>query len=238
MIDEIMENLLHKQNYKCVISGMSIDSDNSCVQIIDKSLGYQEGNIRCIHEIYYKMMGDLPYEDFLEFCRKCFLKTYELGEIKRPDFHEYFLNIAFDISLRSDDPDIRHGAIIVSNQMHIIGTGYNATIRGSDPAKIPYKNRDKKRLWMIHAEENAILNCTVNPLTIGGATLYVTGTPCVNCLQRLINFGITNIVHAKRVGSITENEESKKMREDLIYMSKIKVIELSLDTDWLKKNII
>lgn len=161
-----------------------------------------------------------------------------MSQIDRPSFDEYFLNIAFDVSLRSDDPNIRHGAVIVTNQNHIIGTGYNATIRGSDKDVIPYHIRDKKRLWMIHAEENAILNCTANPLTIGGAKLYVTGLPCVNCLQRVINFGIQEIFYADRAGSITENEETQKMREQLIAMSHIAMTKMSLDSKWLKRNFV
>ena len=157
-------------------------------------------------------------------------------EIERPTFDEYFLNIAFDVSLRSDDPNIKHGALIVTHQNHIIGTGYNATIRGSDKDVIPYYIRDEKRLWMIHAEENAILNCTVNPLTIGGAKLYVTGLPCVNCLQRVINFGIKEVFYADRAGSITENEETQKMREQLIVMSVITMNKINLDSKWLLRH--
>lgn len=160
------------------------------------------------------------------------------GPFVRPTFDEYFLILAFDVSLRSDDPNIRHGAIIVTNKNHIIGTGYNATIRGADESKIPYEIRDKKRLWMIHAEENAILNCTTNPLTlVDGAKMYVTGLPCVNCLQRIINFGITEIIHADRIGSIVENEETDEMRKAILEMSKIKVRKISLDSQWLKKNV-
>lgn len=155
----------------------------------------------------------------------------------RPSFDEYFINLAFNVAFRSDDPDIRHGAIIVSKQNHIIGTGYNATIRKSNKEKIPYGIRDKKRLWMIHAEENAILNCTVNPLTIGGAKIYVTGLSCVNCLQRLINFGITEVYYADRMGTISENDETKKMRNDLTEMSEIQFFKFPMDNKWIERNL-
>ena len=156
----------------------------------------------------------------------------------RPSFDEYFMNIAFDVSLRSDDPDIQHGAVIVNNNNYIIGTGYNATIKGSDKEKIPYNIRDEKRLWMIHAEENAILNSNINPNNIGGAKLYVTAKPCVNCLQRIINFGITNIYYVNRLGSITENEKTEKMRNDLIEMSGISMTEIDINAIIALKNSI
>jgi deoxycytidylate deaminase len=56
-------------------------------------------------------------------------------------------------------------------------------------------------------------------------------------LQRIINFGINEIIYAKRVGSITENDETNKMRQDIILMSGIKIREFDLDNVWLKKAV-
>ena len=169
--------------------------------------------------------------------RKSFLKSFE-PPINRPNFTEYFLIIAFDLSLRSDDPNIRHGAVITTMNNNIIGTGYNGTIQGSDLTKIPINIRDKKRKYMIHAEENAILNCMSNPKTIGGAKLYVTGLPCVNCLQRIINFNIKEIYYADRIGSITEDDETNDMRKNILEMSDIKMFKIKTNTFWLKKNYV
>src|ERR1035437_3525548 len=121
--------------------------------------------------------------------------------------------IAFVVATRSDDIFIKHGSVIINNMTnHIIATGYNGTFRGCDTSKIDIKNRDERRPWMIHSEENAIMNCTKNPLELPqGASIYVTGLPCVNCLQRVINFGIKTVYMAQRNGSITENDETKIM---------------------------
>lgn len=247
---EYLWDLFVKQSKKCVLSGIDLQftphraaiktkaSDTTAsLDRIDCRLGYEVGNVRWIHKDLNKMRSIFNDEIFLEYCRKCFLNQYKIDKIDRPTFDEYFINLAFEISLRSDDPNIRHGAVIVSPQNNIVGTGYNGTIRNSDKNKIPYNIRDKKRMWMIHAEENAILNCFVNPIALNGYKMYVTGLPCVNCMQRIINFGIFEIIYAKRNGSITENEETKKMREDIIKMSGIKMREVSLETLWLKKNL-
>jgi dCMP deaminase len=237
-----------QQNKICAISGIPLSfaknynnykAQNASLDRIDCKIGYVKNNVRWVHKDLNKMRGTFSDEVFLEYCRQCFLHQYTVGKIKKPTFDEYFLMLAFDVSSRSDDPNIRHGAVIVTHQNHIIGSGYNATIRGANESKIPYELRDKKRLWMIHAEENAILNCTVNPLTlVNGAKIYVTGLPCVNCLQRVINFGITEIYHAKRIGSIKENDDTEKMRKDILEMSKIKVCEIELNSLWLRKNLI
>lgn len=155
---------------------------------------------------------------------------------QRPSWDEYFLLLAFNVSLRSEDPDIQHGAVIVNQYNHIIGTGYNGPVKGADNSVIPFSIRDEKRKWMIHAEENAMLNVTQSSSERGlECRLYVTGQPCNNCLQRLINFGIRRIVMADRMGSITENEEASLMRRELVRMSGIDVATVPIDNPWIKK---
>ena len=136
----------------------------------------------------------------------------------RPSWDEYFLEIAYLVSKRSSDRFIKHGSVIVDNKTrHIIGTGYNGTVRGFDESLIDMYKRDERRPYMIHSEENALYNCTKNLMELqDGSTIYVTGTPCVNCLQRIINAGVTSIVHYDRIGSITEDELSAKMRNIIL----------------------
>lgn len=152
----------------------------------------------------------------------------------RPSWDEYFLLLACTVSLRSEDPDIKHGAVIVNQYNHIIGTGYNGPIKGADNSVIPFGVRDEKRKWMIHAEENAMLNVTQSSSERGlNCRLYVTGQPCNNCLQRMINFGIRNIVMADRMGSITENEETSAMWRELLRMSGVEVSRIPVSNPWI-----
>lgn len=153
----------------------------------------------------------------------------------RPSWDEYFLLLAFMVSLRSQDPNIQHGAVVVDDLNHIIGTGYNGPIKMSKDNIIPWNNREKKRKWMIHAEENCLLNCTKTISNNSTFKMYITGLPCNNCLQRIINFGIQNLIIADRAGSITENEESQKMRQALIDMSGIKITVIPTTNFWIQQ---
>jgi len=156
--------------------------------------------------------------------------------MQRPSWDEYFLLLAFNVSLRSEDPDIKHGAIIVNQYNHIIGTGYNGPIKGADNSVIPFSIRDEKRKWMIHAEENAMLNVTQSSSERGEkCRIYITGQPCNNCLQRMVNFGIKKIIIVDRVGSITENEETAKMKDQIIRMSDMEVTRIPLSNPWIQK---
>src|SRR5690606_37707248 len=135
----------------------------------------------------------------LNICRKVVENHYF---INRPSWDIYFLNIAISVSHRSEDPNIKHGAVIVDKNNHIMGTGYNAFITGGDKNIIPLNNREEKRKWVIHAEENGLLNCSA--VSKNDLRIYITGEPCNNCLQRIINFGIKQIIILDRCGSITE----------------------------------
>jgi dCMP deaminase len=155
--------------------------------------------------------------------------------MSRPSWDEYFLLLACTVSLRSEDPDIKHGAVIVNEYNHIIGTGYNGPVKGSDNSVIPFHVRDEKRKWMIHAEENAMLNVTQSSSERGSSCrLYVTGRPCNNCLQRMINFGIRFVVMADRPGSITEDEASARMREELLRMSGVEMKRVPVSNPWIR----
>jgi dCMP deaminase len=156
--------------------------------------------------------------------------------MSRPSWDEYFLLLACTVSLRSEDPDIKHGAVIVNQYNHIIGTGYNGPVKGSDNSVIPFHVRDEKRKWMIHAEENAMLNVTQSSSERGSSCrLYVTGHPCNNCLQRMINFGIRSVVMADRPGSITEDEASARMRGELLRMSGVELKRIPVSNPWIRE---
>jgi dCMP deaminase len=154
----------------------------------------------------------------------------------RPDWDNYFLGLAFIISARSRDVHTQHGAIITDGKNRIIGTGYNSFIEGANDTDFP-TTRPEKYAFMIHSEENAILNCTVPPRSCAYPTLYVTGQPCNNCFQRIIQSGIKRIVAAKRKGTQLENEESKRIFDLLRKNSEIVIDYLDIDLNWITKHM-
>ena len=243
---EYLWELFLKQDRKCAVSNIDLvftpyrnshkfrNLTTASLDRIDSSKGYIVGNVRWVHKDINKMINNYGDTKFIEYCTRCVNTLY--SKIDRPSWDEYFLMIAFTISIRSEDPNIKHGAVLVNSQNQIIGTGYNGPIKGSINELIPMNIRDEKRKWMIHAEENCILNATQNSSERGqDCRLYVTGLPCNNCLQRIINFGIKNIIIADRVGSITENHESQEMRNKILSMSKINLTKIPTNSIHLQK---
>jgi deoxycytidylate deaminase len=68
-----------------------------------------------------------------------------------------------------------------------------------------------------------------------GTSIYITGRPCFNCLQRIINFGITNIYAAGRKGSITDDERAMELKQRTFGMSSIEYEEVDIENSWIKK---
>lgn len=155
-------------------------------------------------------------------------------KISRPSWDEYFLRIAETVSSRSDDVFIKHGAVLVDDKNHIIGTGYNGLPKKFNSSLIDIHNRDARRIFMTHAETNCLLNSTSKSDYM---KLYVTGRPCISCLINMVNFGIKDIIYLDRCGSITENEEYENNFYKIVESCKIGLKMMNLDKEFSIGNL-
>ena len=116
--------------------------------------------------------------------------------IKRPNWDEYFLKMAHLVASRSHDAQSQFGSVIVGKNNEVLSTGYNGLARNLPDKWFP-NLRPEKYPWMIHSEHNAILNCARNGVKTEGATLYISGSPCIYCLQYAYQAGIKRIIYDK-----------------------------------------
>ncbi len=112
----------------------------------------------------------------------------------RPSWDTYFLKLAMLVSERATCPRMHCGCVLVRDK-RILSTGYNGSIPGDvhcedDGCMIV----DNHCVRTIHAEMNAILQCSIHGISTQGATAYVTNMPCTNCSKALIAAGIKEIV--------------------------------------------
>jgi len=101
-------------------------------------------------------------------------------------------NIAEQIAKTSEDPYRKVGAVVLNEDGRILSTGYNGLIQNKQVNHIFWKNRDKRRSYMIHAEANA-LSCIsryTNPYL-----MYVTLLPCGYCANLIACYGIKHVVY-------------------------------------------
>ena len=130
-------------------------------------------------------------------------------------WNEYFMGVASLSAKRSKDPSTQVGACVVNQDKRIIGIGYNGFPMGCSDQEFPWgKNTnylDSKYPYVVHAEPNAILNCTSS---LKDATLYVTLFPCNECAKLIIQSGIREIVYMEDKYSGTPTDiASKRMLE-------------------------
>lgn len=120
----------------------------------------------------------------------------------RPDIDEYFLKIASVVAERATC--LRHhvGAVAVKDK-HILATGYNGAAAGlkdclelgclRDEMNIPSGTRHEICRG-IHAEQNVIIQASLHGVSLEGATIYLTHTPCILCAKMLANARIKRLV--------------------------------------------
>lgn len=142
----------------------------------------------------------------------------------RPDWDHYFLNIARAVSLRSMDSQTQHGAVVVNEDNHIIGTGYNSFPKGMLDHTLP-NTRPDKYPWMIHAEANACSNCVIRPKN---CKIYVTGESCFECLKTIWAHGIIEVIQANVHGSYLIDDKQKTLINTFVEQTKIKIKVISL----------
>lgn len=137
----------------------------------------------------------------------------------RPEWDDYFIEIAKVVSSRSTCLRRRYGAVIVKDRV-IISTGYNGSPRGikncidlnkctRQEQNIPSGER-YELCEAVHAEQNAIINGP--PERMKNAIIYIAGfeeddsfadgRPCKLCDRMIRNSQISKIVYLDKNSSL------------------------------------
>lgn len=109
----------------------------------------------------------------------------------RIPWEQYALKIAEVTALRSEDPYVKVGACILNKENRIIGVGYNGLATGKNVSEEFWKDRDKRRKYMIHAEANAISLINRGD----GILLACTLLPCSSCATIIAGHGIKKVIY-------------------------------------------
>ena len=120
----------------------------------------------------------------------------------RPNIDEYFLKVALVVAERATCRRHHVGAVAVKDK-HILSTGYNGAAAGLKDCLELGCLRDEMKITSgtrheicrgIHAEQNAIIQASLNGVSLEGATVYVTHTPCILCAKMLANAKVKRFV--------------------------------------------
>jgi dCMP deaminase len=108
---------------------------------------------------------------------------------ERPTWDEYFKKIVLATSERSACDRLHVGCILVKDN-RIISQGYNGFLPGCPHESVV---RDNHEQAVLHAEQNALMDCAKRGASCNGATAYVTHYPCIICCRLLLAAGIKQI---------------------------------------------
>jgi len=161
---------------------------------------------------------------------------------KRTDYtpwSDYFMGIAVLSATRSKDPNTQVGACIVNSDNRIVGVGYNGFPSGCLDDQLPWRRDgdwiDTKYPYVVHAEQNAIMNSYCKELY--GCRLYVTLFPCHECCKLIIQSGIKYITYLKENLSV-EHDNSVEASKRMFKLVDVKYNKFKLKSDSLVEKLL
>jgi len=161
----------------------------------------------------------------------------------RPSWDEYFLKIMKIVGTRATCDRGRSGCVAVRNK-RILATGYVGAPAGvKDCDELGHEMHTvvhgdgKKTQHCIrgtHAEQNVIAQAARIGVSLEGATLYVSMSPCYACAKMIINAGISRVVAPKDYHGAMRSKEVLKEAGvvfDLLSGAMVKYPGMSADED-------
>ena len=134
-----------------------------------------------------------------------------MSENKIKKWDRRYLGLAKYIAEWSKDPSTKVGAVIVDRRNRIVSLGFNGFPQVVPDYKRYLQDRKEKYLRTIHAEVNAIL---FSNRSLNGHTIYTWPfAPCANCMNTIVQSGITRVV------SLHIDEERRQRWESSLKVS-------------------
>jgi len=104
----------------------------------------------------------------------------------RISWEKYALSLAKTASIRSEDPHIKVGACALGYNNRVLGVAYNGLVTGKTVNEIFWKNRDNRRKYIVHAEQNLLSLFRRGEARLLACTLL----PCSECAKLICSWEI------------------------------------------------
>lgn len=113
---------------------------------------------------------------------------------------DVYMGTAFLHARKSKAVRAQVGAVLVTEN-GVLMAAYNGTAKGADNVCEDVNGFTK--IEVIHAELNAILHAAREGVSVKGATVYVTMSPCRHCAALMIQSGIKRVVYSEQYRDVT-----------------------------------
>lgn len=154
-----------------------------------------------------------------------------------PSRDEKYMGLAFWYASFSKDPATQIGAVIVNEDNHQLGQGYNGMPSQYNDNEEDW-GRPAKYLHIIHSEINAINHCLERQM-LSGSIIYITAPPCPTCMLEIVNAKISEVIYfdcIKKQGSMINDDEFSKTKE-VATKGMVKLSKFSGNLNWMRDRI-
>lgn len=103
------------------------------------------------------------------------------------------LLIAQVVSKRGTCQRLQVGCVITTPDGRLISSGYNGPLKDEDHCTESFCDTDKPCIRAVHAEANAIYSAAKQGIMLRNAVLYLTHSPCNDCVEAIVQAGISKI---------------------------------------------
>lgn len=108
-----------------------------------------------------------------------------------------FIPVVEAIAALSKNPKRTVGAVIFTQDLSIVATGYNDLSKGIPHISLLYQQPDKDK-YLAHAEENAIAQAAKYGHATNNCIMLTTGLqPCATCARLIVQAGIAEVYFPK-----------------------------------------
>ncbi|MEL7567315.1 MAG: dCMP deaminase family protein [Dehalobacterium sp.] len=149
----------------------------------------------------------------------------------RKSWDQYFMEIAHLVASRSTCLRRSVGAVAVSEDNRILGTGYNGALPGAphcdevgclrNELNIPSGQR-QEICRAQHAEANICNFAARHGVALNGATVYVTNQPCTTCIKAMATSGIKKVIFDGDYPDSFACEIAREVGMELIKLGEVK----------------
>ena len=145
--------------------------------------------------------------------------------MERPDWDEYFMEMAELVAKRATCLRRKVGAVLVKDKK-VLATGYNGApknithceVTGCLREKLAVPSGERHEICRgVHAEQNLVAQAAIHGVKTEDSIVYCTNQPCIICTKILINAGVKKIYY--------KNSYADKFAEKLLNESNVELLK-------------
>lgn len=120
----------------------------------------------------------------------------------RLSIERYAMELAFAAAKRSEDPFTQVGAVALDKENRVVACAYNGLGPGVKAPPSFWEDRDRRRAFMIHAEQNLCALFKRGRVELVACTVQ----PCSCCATLLCSHGVKRVIYFNDYPGTQANE--------------------------------